>query len=89
MLFDKFTHVKHSVVFSASRQEISGLHGEVHVFVSWDISKGLDARETQSDLHLHCSVFLGSRSSVLISVGIQAAFSALSVGAGGCVLGIN
>lgn len=52
MLFDKFTRVKQSIVFCARRQEISVLHGKIYVLVSWDISKGLDAREMHSDLHL-------------------------------------
>lgn len=39
MLFDRFTHVKHTLVYLNKIQQISGLHGKIHVLVSWDVSK--------------------------------------------------
>ena len=91
MLFDKFTCVKHTVGFYASRQEVSGLHGEIRVgFHVISQRACLDAREgtfCSSPPLFH--TFLCSPSCVLSAAGIQAAFSALLMGVGGCVLRIK
>lgn len=75
MLLDKFTQVKHSLVYLHKIQQISGLHREIYV-VPWEISKGLNAKEIHSDLHFHHSVCFWA---VVILCSLLRAFRMFSV----------
>lgn len=72
--------VKCTVGFFASRQVISGLHGEIQ---AWMPGKYLLLFASA------VCMFLGSSDAVLPAVGLQAAFSSLLMGVSGCVLRIK